>query len=291
MTQVWTKLSRTATFDRGKWTGTQNYRIFDDANASLTIAALATTGASHEVFGDGDETTMATYLRFVSATYTPDADGSDKHWLASYQFESITGSVGTTTTSDVKTETEVGFTSIETSIQAQAIDVWRTGATLPSSPYSTPSDTTDIGGTKVDSAGEPVSQIQSMMTVHIRNVILGRPPYATYSLLVGKRNSGSFVFGSTGNTFTCVTGALLFEGATTSRIGPNQYEVNFQFSYDPVTFHLRQVPLRDTEGVVIEPTTTGTAVSVSNPMHAKSVFYRQPFPGTDNFSGLAVVST
>ena len=40
MTLVWQQTSRTGSYDRGKWTGSTAYLIYDNAGASLTVASI-----------------------------------------------------------------------------------------------------------------------------------------------------------------------------------------------------------------------------------------------------------
>ena len=284
----WIKQSRSATFDRGKWSGSQNYLVRDTTDQAINVYDIASGASTYEVFGAGDDTTMATYMRFVSATYTPVSDGMDRIWSAVFTFESTMGDGVNIVTADVRTETEVGFTSIESNISEEAIDIWRTGTTVPSG--GTQNDS-DIGGTKSDSAGEPISFLLPIASISIRNVIYGRPQYATIMAIAGKRNDASFTFGATGNTFTCATGTLVFTGASTSRTGPNVYEINYQFNYDPTLYHMRQIAMRDLKGVKTSRPTPGSPVSATNVETASVVFWRQPFPDTTAFSALNIVST
>jgi hypothetical protein len=288
MALQWIKQSRSATYDRGKWNGSQNYLVRDDADASINVYTIASGASTYEVFGAGDDTTMATYMRFVSATYTPVSDGMDKIWSAVFTFESTMGDGVNVVTADVKTETEVGYTSIESQIREESVEIWRTGTTVPSG--GTQNDS-DIGGTKADSAGEPISFLLPIASISIRNVIYGRPQYATIMAVAGKRNNASFTFGATGNTFTCATGTLVFTGASTSRTGPNVYEINYQFNYDPTLYHMRQIAMRDLKGVKTSRPTPGSPVSATNVETASVVFWRQPFPDTTAFSVLGIVST
>ena len=284
----WIKQSRSATFDRGKWSGSQNYLVRDTTDQAINVFNIASGASAYEVFGAGDDTTMATYMRFVSATYTPVSDGMDKIWSAVFTFESTMGDGVNVVTADVKTETEVGFTSIESNIREEAIDIWRTGTTVPSN--GTQNDN-NINGNPVDSAGEPISFLLPIATISIRNVIYGRPNYATIMAVAGKRNSAAFTFGATGQTFLCAIGTLVFTGASTSRTGPNVYEINYQFNYDPTLYHMRQIAMRDLKGVKTSRPTPGSPVSASNKETAETVWWRQPFPSTTAFSALGIVST
>ena len=285
MALIWINQSRSATYDRGKWSGTQNYLVRDDADASINVYTIASGASAYQPFGNGDDSTIASYLRFISATYTPVADGMDKLWSAVFSYESKMGDGTNVTAVDSLSEQEVGFTSIETSISATTVDIYRTGATLPSN-KSTPT-LIDIAGTKVDSSGDPISYVLPMTNISVRNVVYGRPSYSGIMALAGKRNNASFTMCG----FTAAADTLLFTGCSSSRTAPNTYEINFQFTYDPNEYHLRQVPLRDVDGrVMTTRVTPGSAVSVSNPEQADQVYYKQPF-GTGNFGGLNIVST
>lgn len=292
MALVWTKRERQATYDRGRWSGTQSYLVTDDGGISISVYTIASGASSYEVFGGGDDGSMAAYMRFVSATYSPVGDGMDKIWNVVFSFESTTGDGTNATAIDVKSETEQGFTAIETSITTNIVDIWRSGSTMTiATNGNAPDDATNIVGSPMDTSGEPISNIQTVINISVRNVIYGRPAYATIASIVGKRNSASYTFGSTGNTYTCALGSLVLTGSTTSRIGPNTYEVNYQFSHDPYTFHMRQQALRDKDGNVMHAPATSAAVSSTNISHATHVYWVQPFPLTTAFSGLSIVYT
>lgn len=200
------------------------------------------------------------------------------------------------TSTDVLTETEVNFTSFECNITSEILDIWYSNPTLPSTPAlrSDPGLNLLAGGTPVYAGKDPISFVSSVMSISIRNVRNGRPDYLTLAGIVGKRNNASFTFGANANAaqnLICPEGSLLFIGATTSRIGPNQYEVNFQFSFDPNLYFLRQVPLMDTDGVKIELKDNTLVFSDSNPYGAKKVYYKQPFPSVAAFGSLGLVTT
>lgn len=292
MALVWTKRERQATYDRGRWSGTQSYLVTDDGAASITVYTIASGASSYEVFGGGDDNTMAAYMRFVSATYSPVGDGMDKIWDVVFSFESTTGDGANATVIDVKSETEQGFTAIETSITTNIVDIWRSGSSMTiATSGNSPSDATNIAGSPMDTSGEPISNIQTVINISVRNVIYGRPVYATIASIVGKRNSEAYTLGSTGNTYICAAGSLVLTGSNTSRIGPNTYEINYQFSHDPYTFHMRQQALRDKDGNVKHAPATSAVVSSTNISHATHVYWVQPFPLTTAFSALSIVNT
>ena len=292
MALVWTNRERQATYDRGRWSGTQSYLVTDDAAASISVYTIASGSSSYEVFGGGDDTSMAAYMRFVSATYSPVGDGMDKIWNVVFSFESTTGNGTAATLIDVKSETEQGFTAIETSITTNIVDIWRSGSSMNIQANGNgPSDATNIAGSPMDTSGEPISNIQTVINISVRNVIYGRPAYATIASIVGKRNSDAYTFGATGTMYACDAGSLVLTGSTTSRIGPNTYEINYQFNYDPTLYHMRQIAMRDLKGVKTTRPTPGSPVSASNKETAETVWWRQPFPDTTAFSALGIVST
>lgn len=300
MTLIWKAQERSATFDRGKWSASQNYTVYDDTGIATNVYDIANASPDYQYFGGylgGDESSATSYFRFVSHTITPVDNGADKIWSVSMQFESTIGNGSAVTTTDVQTETEIGFTSFEVSIQPQILEIWALNATLPSSDAlkSNP-DLTDIitNANATFTGKEPVSYVGHIMNISVRNVIFGRPNYLTIASFVGKRNSAAFTFGANataGQNMLCAIGTLLFTGATTSRIGPNQYEVNYSFSYDDQFYHLRQAPLMDVNGVATQPKTANTALSAANPWRAKSVYWKQPFPNTGAFASLGLVTT
>ena len=294
MTLVWQQVNKTTTLDRGRWSGTQNYVVYDDSNASILIIDLisAAGAAGVQVFGAGTETTLGSYLRFVGQSFSP-IEASNKQWNAEFQFESIVGDGATITAQDTKTETEVGFTSIEVDIQSELRDVYRKSATMASN-KDIPA-IVDIGGTPHYTGRDPVTAVGHLMRISVRNVVNGRPNYSGISAAVGKRNSGTFTFGASATTnqnISCAAGTLLFVGASSSRIGPNQYEVNFEFAYDDNFFHLQQVAMTDVDGVIIGlKSGASTTPSVTNPWYATFVYWKQPFPDTNSFGAFSLVTT
>lgn len=301
MTLIWKPQERSATYDRGKWSASQNYTVYDDTGTALNVYTIANASPDYQYFGGylgGDESSATSYFRFVSHTITPVDNGADKIWSVSMQFESTIGDGGVTPTdTDQKTETEIGFSSFEVSIQPQVLEIWCNNPTLPSTDAlkSNP-DLTDIitNANATFTGKEPVSFVGHIMNISVRNVRFGRPNYLTIASFIGKRNSAAFTFGANATAaqnMVCAIGTLLFTGATSSRIGPNQYEVNYTFSYDDQFYHLRQAPLMDVNGVATQPKTANTALSAANPWRAKSVYWKQPFPSTAEFSGIGLVTT
>jgi hypothetical protein len=285
----------TFTFDRGKWSGQTQYVITEAAGQRLTASDILSDGTIADVLfpteyggAGGAITDQGAY--WYSLITQPSfslsmIDDGGFAWQATISFESLTGDAGTTNT-DYKVEREVGFTAIEYSLAGEGVDVYRIGATAPAS-KATPADT-DIGGTKVDSGGEPITYFNNVAKVSVRNVIAGRPtPPVGF---INKRNNADFVIGP----YTFPQDTLLFTGCSITRVGAATYEIVYQFVYDN-GFHLRQIAKRGPDGQVIKGKKTDscgsapTTVPDGEVSNALCVFFRQPFKDTANFYSIGMV--
>jgi len=272
-------------FDRGKWSGSSSYVITDSTGAKLTAAGILADSAvvaklfPTEYGGSGGAITdQGAYFSGLVTSPTFDlkmVDDGGFVWEATVNFASQTGDNGTNVI-DNKVEHEPGFIAIEYSAQGEPVDIWRAGATAPAN-KSNPADT-DIGGTKVDSGGEPISTFNNVARVTVRNVITGRPtPPLGY---INRRNSNSCTIGP----YSFAAHTLLFTGCNITRTGSSTYEIVYSFAYDE-NFHLRQIAKKSAEtGDVVKSAKsdtcggTPTAPPSGETSHASCVFWRQPFP-------------
>lgn len=198
---------------------------------------------------------VASGAKLSSLNYAPVEDSGGQTWTATATYSD-----------DASSETAADFVKIESSTRVEAVDIWRTGATLPAYPQ-TPGLTTDIGGTSVDAAGVPVSGLvtQQELTYTVR-MNFTSSDQATVNSMIGTRNSSTFLGGN--------AGFVLFTGVRRSRVAVDLYEVTYAFVWDAAA-HLRQVPKRTADG---DPELSSG--------YASAVYARQPFPGVSNFSGL-----
>jgi len=282
-------------FDRGKWSGSSTYVITDSTGAKLTSTQILSDSAvvsklfPVEYGGTGGAITdQGAYFSGLVTSPAFDLKMVDEGgfvWEATVNFASQTADNGTTT-QDNKVEREVGFTSIEYSLGGEPVDVYRVKPTAPAN-ISNPADT-DIGGTKVDNGGEPISIFNNVARVTVRNVKAGRPtPPLSF---INKRNSASFNIGP----YSFPQDTLLFTGCNITRVGPATYEIVYSFVYDSLC-HLRQIAKRSAEnGEVVKGSKTSTcgstptAPGAGEPSHAVCVFFRQPFQDVAAFSGIGM---
>lgn len=288
------KKERSASYNRGRWTGTQKLLVYyASALAVADVADAIDTGFYTNFGGDAGTTEAELYpfMRFVSADYFLDENGADRVWHVTLNFESNAENNALATV-DTLTETETGFTALEIDTHAQEILIYRSDASLPATAalVNDPDDN-NIGGKPVDSAGYPMSKLIPVTTLSCRFVKSGRPNYDTIHANMGKRNDAAYTFGTGGNTFTVSDGSAVFMGAHATRIGPNQYDVSYQFIVDFRTKHLRQIAYKNADLSPKLKTKNGGAVSITNPWVASDVYWRQPIPQTCDFTTLGLVFT
>ena len=231
-------------------------------NLLVTAVTDGTASAARTQLTGGGYTLGESYSGGISAgaklsnlSYAPVDDSGGQTWTATASY-----------TDDAQSETAANFAKIESSTRVEAVDIWRTGATLPQN-LNAPGLTTDIGGASVDAAGVPVSGlvVQQELTYTVRTDFTNANQ-ADVNAMIGKRNSDDFLGGT--------AGYVLFTGVRRSRIAIDLYEVTYTFVWDGAA-HLRQVPKRSADG---DPELASG--------YAAAVYARQPFPGTANFSTL-----
>lgn len=163
------------------------------------------------------------------------------------------------------------FISKDMSTNAVATDFWRAVDTVPDVNNPT---SVDIGGTPIDSFGDPVTVFvpqQEMTVTNFRSdnnaiLILGA---------TGRRNN-AFYNGAP-------AGHLVFAGATARRVSTSLYEVTYKMTFDPLG-HCRQVALGDSAGIKMGAESGNPPVC-----NASLVVWRQPFPTTINFGALGIL--
>ena len=133
--------------------------------------------------------------------------------------------------------------------------------------------------------------------ITVRNVISGRPGSAGKPIIplayINRRNDANFSIGP----YSFLKDTLLFTGCNISRVGPSTYEIVYSFSYDS-KYHLRQIAKKNADTGQIECskstdtcTSSFTAVGTGETARARCVYWRQPFPGSADFTMLGMTTT
>lgn len=168
------------------------------------------------------------------------------------------------------------FTGVSSGISATWVDVYRFGATLPAS-IDTPAQYTDIGGTHVDVAGSPISQMNRTQTFRTSHHVDGVPNMAAFFMFTGRRNSATWQ--------GFVKGHLLYLGCTIDRVNSEHYRVQHDFLFDN-SGHLRQSPgsLESTDPKFDQH---GRPI-LDAARTVKTVVWVQPFPDTFNPASIGI---
>ena len=178
---------------------------------------------------------------------------------------------GSATYSDESTNSVAPtFIAKDMSTNAVATDFWRAVDSVPD--VNNPSSS-DIGGTAIDSFGDPVTVFVPQQEMTVTNFRADNNATAILTA-TGRRNNANYN--------GAPAGYLVFAGATARRVSTAQYEVTYKMTYDPLG-HCRQVALGDSAGIKMG------AESGSPPVcNASLVVWRQPFPTTVSFSAIGI---
>ena len=229
----------------------------DSATPTVPIAftaAEALTGLA----ALGDTVTIGSQtLKLVSRSVDVLDDAGGKLWTGTVSYE---WSVSDTN----------DFVSLDMNTSMSFVDVYRMGADFPTN-VDNPGDN-NINGTPMDACGEPVSAPLFQQELTLVNIKSTNQATAIIGS-IGKRNSASFLGAD--------PGYVLFTGASSRRVGIAKYEITYKFLWDGAK-HLRQIAARDVDGQPL--LTVGAATQAS----ASTVYARQPFPSTSDFTALSL---
>lgn len=243
--------------------------VLQDENYTVAYGTGLTLSASKKYIVHGVSTASAAYAAAGGGIGDALTFGTATGYLLSKQVALVGESGGnvwtvtdtwSTPTNQAPADTSANYSA---SVGGTFVDVWRTGVTLPSAGTAAG---TDIGGTKVDSAGVPVSTFITQSTIsRIRQ--LATVPWTSIWGAVGKRNSDAFD--------GAAIGQLLFKGVQVSMVQSGLFQVTYEFMGDQ-HLHLRQVCTREADQ---KPKGDGTN-------QALEVKFIQPFPSTTSFATL-----
>lgn len=254
MTVTATETSHDSSNDKDSTSLTISYVILDSATAT----ALTATDALGVLPALSATTTVSTIvLKAKSRSVKVVADSAGRIWEGTVLFDD--------------SGDDSDFVASDLSTNVATVDFWRAGASAPAS-YSSPT-AIDIGGTPVDSGGEPVSFLIAQQEITVTNYSATNNA-ANCLAGIGTRNSTS-ILGSG-------AGFLVFSGASARRVKKTKYEIQYKFTHDTFA-HLRQAPARDLTGGVERNTP-----SASGDWTAKTVYWKQPIPITSNFANLGI---
>jgi hypothetical protein len=265
--------TRNQSYNNGKSTASRTFVIWHD-----TPATLSTPFDVREFFGivdgSGNALPMIGDLMegerdlFAISFDIERIENSQYVWQVKYQY-------GTGGGSRTQPEDE-GYVQMTLDFQSSFKSNFRRGALIPTNGNPT-NEFTDIGGTSIDVAGNPMSAPYYQTVVSISETRHGSIS------MVSNQNTKIRSQRATRNSalfYGSPVGSLLFQGARVSRIGVDTWTFNYEFT-EAADFHLIQVPKINLLGNV-------ATTLVSGVERATSVFWHQPFP---TFSDHNLLST
>lgn len=267
--------SRDVETTRDEKTATQTFRIYSVTTPQAALADTSLPLPGVDVF-PGDASLRATTERRVTIV-----NGTRDVWdvVQTYRRIAINVDAG-----DGGQQRELLITR---SGGFETMEKWVWRKPTAGQPFSTifPSDKsnpaeTDIGGTKVDIEGEPLSRPHKVRRVNFRQVFRGAPPFSLYERLQNYRNSVTW--------YTQPPGKVLYAGLSSFDEQPDGSWILVHSFISDEWFHLVQTPVRQEDGkprMVDTTTTSGVVIR-----RAAEVWWQQPFPETANFALLGLGS-
>jgi hypothetical protein len=181
-------------------------------------------------------------------------------------------------TSTLLEPNEVGYRTARLSMSAEFKDQFRKfgSVKLMQDKATSTYESTDIGGTSVDVAGHALSVLSYRQNISILITDSVLPASQEIAVQIGTRNASSFL--------NYPAGSVVFAGCnceTIPEVGRNSIE--YSFVYDQNS-HYIQYPVRNENGVVIYAEAAVGGVAKGSCL---TVYNKQPFPYTSNFSNLS----
>jgi hypothetical protein len=181
-------------------------------------------------------------------------------------------------TSTLLEPNEVGYRTARLSMSAEFKDQYRKFSSVKIMQERATAfyESSDILGTSVDVAGHPLSVLSYKQNISILITDSVLPASQEIAVQIGTRNASSFL--------NYPAGSVVFAGCnceTIPEVGRNSIE--YSFVYDQNS-HYIQYPVRNENGVVIYAEAAVGSVAKGSCL---TVYNKQPFPYTSNFSNLS----
>ena len=250
--------------DDGTRSASRSFLVYDDEGLAIT------TGDVINAYG----------LPYIGQVY-PDSGGlyangynlslSDSRldtWIVDWSY----GTIQITEDDDEidPVDDTLAETSLNITVGLTVLDIYKSGATLPSNQndISDPSTFGAITGNLTD-AGYPISFALPTADIKITKTYTGTFNGGGVLAITGTRNNTNFL--------GFPLGSVLFTGVGYTSKGGYAYDLTFTLHFDS-WYHLRQVPDRAADGKPNYNVSAGTM----------DVFWRQPFANTSSFSFLPI---
>lgn len=270
---VASEISRTLTQGSDEPSGQREFLVYEDDSLAPAPTLKQAVGATGVRLYNQDDPPVLGNLLPLEYNVKTDLEGPNKFIVTwKYGLETIQPDTDDNNPGDPDF---IDFSIVQRPV---AVDTWRAGVFTTT---GTDSIETDIGGTAVDSAGEPITTFitQQDLQIQVRSTSFDNIPIGTSLALLGTRNSQAF--------FGAQPGYLLYTGLSTQRDGVNSYNTTLTFTFDSQA-HRRQQPQRSSTGEVIQE--IKNEGEDNQRRAATTVHLIQPFTFTADFTALGVPS-
>lgn len=269
--------SRNISYGSGSPTGIREYHVSPYADEAAVLALFNGTNlpAKMDPWPSGGFFVPSVDLRVFDYTVERDPNVAEA-WMVRIVYREL----GLDALTPRLTPNDVGYISMRTGIESQFEDAWRQwnttealeaqagGSKLDEAArprYAVATPDSDIGGVRIDVAGNPTSIIRHTQRMQLELSSNTRPDPNRYRQYLGTRNTTAFL--------GCPSGTAVFTGAEGAISSPGKWTISFSFVVD-FFYHLKQVPKRLPNGSVL----LDTSESSAGAGQAKVVSWVQPFP-------------
>lgn len=251
----------------GRLVGTRSFYVYDDTTPMVEPSSMQFGTGGMPDYGESFPGEPEVFATSFSIEAVPN---SNYVWRITWQY--MAGGGGEIIAPIDVQPMSPGYVTISLEYGGEFRDAWRAdpGLTLWSPFYTG----TDIGGTKIDAAGEPTSVFVPMQMLIVEETVTSGSMASrsiNIRLQTGTRNSSAF--------YGAQVGTLLYEGASARRVSLTAYSVTHRFRYDE-WLHARQQPRMNQQRQPDVDIYAGI-------IQANSVRWVQPFPNHSNFNALS----
>lgn len=264
--------------NEGKPRAEQQFVVVDAATEGDVVALFGSTLPGEYAHYPNDGALPYDMLAFdYSITKDPSATST---WQVTMRYRAEIGAnqAFNNPTSTQLEPNEVGYRTARLSMSAEFRDQYRKFASVSAmqSVATAAYETNDIGGSSVDVAGHALSVLcyRQNITIVITDSVL--PDAQSIAAQIGTRNASKFL--------NYAVGSVVFAGCnceTIPEVGRNSIE--YSFVYDQNS-HYIQYPVRNENGGMSYAEADSGQIKKGSCL---SVYNKQPFPYTSNFSNLS----
>lgn len=260
----------------GKLSATRSFHVYDSTTPITSPATIATLFGTQGMPIYGEEFPESPNLLARDYEYAL-VSGHNDLWLVRWDYaESEFGA-----SLPEKEPGQPGYVEISAAISAERVQAWRSlsygelaALTGSAGAYANGNSATkpDIGGDRIDVAGEPLQDIVRQVEITITEVRVGIPNLLFLLPYTWARNSTRFL--------NAPIGQLLYVGANINRIDVNLFQFSHKFILDR-WWHMRQMVITDAEGrPLLQSFGSGPDDAV---VRASKVTFVQGFPTLRDF--------